>query len=69
MAISENLSTGEATGAHLTGVLGQGVAKQMGEMFNNPFSQVGQKLEKSVRPINKKYGDYLNERVGNSFII
>ena len=25
MAISENLSTGEATGAHLTGALGQGV--------------------------------------------
>ena len=30
-------------------------AKQMAEMFNNPFQQVGRKLEKSVRPINKKY--------------
>ena len=44
-------------------------ASQMVEMFNNHFSQVGQKLEKSVRPTNKKYDDYLNERVENSFII
>ena len=38
-------------------------------MFNNHFPQVGQKLEKSIRPTNKKYDDYLNERVKNSFII
>ena len=38
-------------------------------MFNNHFSQVGQKLKKSIRPTNKKYDDYLNERVENSFII
>ena len=44
-------------------------AKQIAEMFNNHFSQVGQKLEKSIRPTNKKYDDYLNERVENSFII
>ena len=43
-------------------------AKQMAKMFNNHFSQVGQKLEKSIRPTNKKYDDYLNERVENSFI-
>ena len=41
----------------------------MTEMFNNHFSQVGQKLENSIRPTNKKYDDYLNERVENSFII
>ena len=44
-------------------------AKQMVEMFNNHFSQVGQKLEKIIRPINRNYDDYLNERVGNFFII
>ena len=44
-------------------------AKQMTEVFNNHFSQVGQKLEKSVRPTNKRYDDYLNERVENSFIV
>ena len=43
-------------------------AKQMAEMFNNHFSQVGPKLEKNIRPTNKKYDDYLNERVENSFI-
>ena len=41
----------------------------MAEVFNNHFSQVGQKLEKSVRPTNKRYDDYLNERVENSFIV
>ena len=44
-------------------------AKQMAKMFNNHFSQVGQKLEKSIRPTNKKYDHYLTERVQNSFII
>ena len=44
-------------------------AKQMTKVFNNHFSQVGQKLEKSVRPTNKRYDDYLNERVENSFIV
>ena len=44
-------------------------AKQIAKMFNNHFSQVGQKLEKSIRPTKKKYDDYLNERVENSFII
>ena len=38
-------------------------------MFNNHFSQIGLKLEKSIRPTNKRYDDYLNERVENSFII
>ena len=37
-------------------------------MFINHFLQVGQKLEKTIRPTNKKY-DYLNDRVENSFII
>ena len=44
-------------------------AKQMTKMFNNHFSQVGQKLEKRIRPISKKYDYYLNERVENSFVI
>ena len=44
-------------------------ATQMAEMFNNNFSQVGQKLEKDIRPTNKKYDDYLNERTENFFII
>ena len=44
-------------------------AKQMTKMFNNHFSQVGQKLEKRIRPISKKYDYYLNERVENSFAI
>ena len=43
-------------------------AKQMAKMFINHFLQVGQKLEKTIRPTNKKY-DYLNDRVKNSFII
>ena len=43
-------------------------ARQMAKIFNNHFLQVGQKLEKSIRPINKKYDNYLNERVENSFI-
>ena len=38
-------------------------------MFNNNFSQVGQKLEKNIRPTNKKCDDFLNERVKNFFII
>ena len=38
-------------------------------MFNNHFPQVGQRLEKDIRPTNKKYDDYLNERVENSFMI
>ena len=38
-------------------------------MFNNHFLQVGQKLEKRIRPTNKKYDDYLNERVENASII
>ena len=41
----------------------------MVEMFNNHFSQVGQKLEKTIGATNKKYDHYLNERVENSFII
>ena len=41
----------------------------MAVTFNNHFSQVGQKLEKSFRPANRKYDNYLNERVENSFII
>ena len=41
----------------------------MAEMFNNHFSQASQILEKSITPTNKKYDDYLNERVENSFII
>ena len=44
-------------------------AKQMAEKFNNHFSQVGKKLEKSIRPVNRKYDDCLNERIENSFII
>ena len=32
MKISENLSTGEATGAHLTGALGQGVLYLLPEL-------------------------------------
>ena len=45
-------------------------AKQMTKMFDNHFPQVGQRLEKDIiRPTNKKYDDYLNERVENSFMI
>ena len=36
----------------------------MAEILNNHFSQVGQNS-----PSNKKYDDYLNERVENFFII
>ena len=36
----------------------------MAEIFNNHFSQVGQNSRS-----NKKYDDYLNERVENFFII
>ena len=36
---------------------------------NNHFSQVGQKLEKNIGSTKKKYDNYLNKRVGNSFII
>ena len=42
--------------------------KQMAKIFNNHFSQVGQKLEKNIRPTNKRYDDYLNERVQNYII-
>ena len=38
-------------------------------MFNNHFSQIDQELAESIRPTNKKYDNYLNERVENSFII
>ena len=36
---------------------------------NNHFLQVGQKLEKSIGSTKKKYDNYLDERVENSFII
>ena len=38
-------------------------------MFNNHFLQASQILVKCIRLTNKKYDDYLNERVENSFII